>query len=70
VSPWSWRARAECHEAAPSFAQVTGDVLVHVSATAPVAATIELVRELTLTAGASGPAFSIDYGDDGLLEVT
>lgn len=68
--PSIWHVRAECYEAAPAFAQATGNVLVHVSATAPVAATIELVSGLTLTAGATGPAFSIDYGDDGLREIT
>ncbi len=66
----TWHVRAECYEVGPSFAQVMGEVLLHVSATAPVAASIDFVHELTLTAGATGPAFSIDFGDDGIFEVT
>jgi hypothetical protein len=66
----TWVLRADCYEAAPAFAQVAGDVLLHVSATSPVLANIDFVHALTLSAGALGPAFSIDYGDDGIVEVS
>lgn len=66
----TWHLRTECFEVAPSFAEASGEVLIHVTATSPVQASVELLHQLLLTAGSAAPAFRMDFGDDGTFEVT
>lgn len=65
----TWHLETECYEAAPSFAEASGEVVIRVTATSPVQARVELLHQLLLTAG-SAAAFQMDFGDDGTFEVT
>ncbi len=65
----TWQMRTDVYEAAPSAAIANGEMLIEVTATSPVAARVDLLHSLTLSAGSQGPAFRIDFGDDGVVDV-